>query len=399
MTSFSHSRLSSFEICPLKYKYAYIDNIKVEAEDTIETYLGSRVHEALEKLYRNLQFEKLMSLKELVAFFKREWGKNWKDTIIIVKKEYSKENYRKMGERYIKDYYKKYKPFKEGKVIGLETTDLLPLDDEGKYKFYIRIDRLMDMGSGLYEVHDYKTNTMLPKQEDLDTDRQLAMYSLWVRNEFKDFKKVRLVWHFVAFNKEIDSFRTEEQLEDLRQDVLAKIHEIEETKEFPAKVTRLCNWCLYRGLCPMWKHGQELEAKPENEFLNDPGVKLVNEYVKIKGELDTHKKEAGEKLEKLRKALIAFCEKKDASVVFGSENKISVNEYESIKFPPKNTEDRAKLIEALKKIEKFDEVVELDIYTLAKVMAAGDWDKEALDVISEFERKEKSYRLSVSKIK
>ena len=134
MTSFSHSRLSSFEICPLKYKYAYIDNIKVEAEDTIETYLGSRVHEALEKLYRNLQFEKLMSLKELVAFFKREWGKNWKDTIIIVKKEYSKENYRKMGERYIKDYYKKYKPFKEGKVIGLETTDLLPLDDEGKYK-------------------------------------------------------------------------------------------------------------------------------------------------------------------------------------------------------------------------------------------------------------------------
>lgn len=399
MTSFSHSRLSSFEICPLKYKYAYIDNIKVEAEDTIETYLGSRVHEALEKLYRNLQFEKLMSLKELVAFFKREWGKNWKDTIIIVKKEYSKENYRKMGERYIKDYYKKYKPFKEGKVIGLETTDLLPLDDEGKYKFYIRIDRLMDMGSGLYEVHDYKTNTMLPKQEDLDTDRQLAMYSLWVRNEFKDFKKVRLVWHFVAFNKEMDSFRTEEQLEDLRQDVLAKIHEIEETKEFPAKVTRLCNWCLYRGLCPMWKHGQELEAKPENEFLIDPGVKLVNEYVKIKGELDTHKKETGEKLEKLRKALIAFCEKKDVSVVFGSENKISVNEYESIKFPPKNTEDRAKLIEALKKIEKFDEVVEIDTYTLAKVMAAGDWDKEALDAISEFERKEKSYRLSVSKIK
>lgn len=399
MTSFSHSRLSSFEICPLKYKYAYIDNIKVEAEDTIETYLGSRVHETLEKLYRNLQFEKLMSLKELVAFFKREWEKNWKDTIIIVKKEYSKENYRKMGERDIKDYYKKYKPFKEGKVIGLETTDLLPLDDKGKYKFYIRIDRLMDMGSGLYEVHDYKTNTMLPKQEDLDTDRQLAMYSLWVRNEFKDFKKVRLVWHFVAFNKEMDSFRTGEQLEDLRQDVLAKIYEIEETKEFPAKVTRLCNWCLYRLLCPMWKHGQELEAKPENEFLNDPGVKLVNEYVKIKGELDTHKKEDGEKLEKLRKALIAFCKKKDVSVVFGSENKISVNEYESIKFPPKNTEDRAKLIEALKKIEKFDEVVELDIYTLAKVMAAGDWDKEALDAISEFERKEKSYRLSVSKIK
>jgi len=399
MTSFSHSRLSSFEVCPLKYKYAYIDNIKVEAEDTIETYLGSRVHEALEKLYRNLQFEKLMSLKELLAFFNREWKKNWTDTIIIVKKEYTQENYRKMGERYIKDYYRKCKPFNQGKIIGLETTDLLPLDNEGKYKFYIRIDRLMDMGNGLYEVHDYKTNTSLPKQEDLDRDRQLAMYSLWVKSEFKDFKKVRLVWHFVAFDKEMDSYRTEKQLEELRQDVVAKIHEIEETKEFPARLTRFCDWCLYKGFCPMWKHGQEIESKPENEFLNDPGVKLVNEYVKIKGEMDIYKKEAGEKLEKLREALIAFCENEGVSVVFGLENKISVNECESIKFPPKNTEDRAKLIEALKKIGKFDEVAELDVYTLAKVVASGDWDKDALDEISKFERKEKIYRLSVSKIK
>lgn len=72
-------------------------------------------------------------------------------------------------------------------------------------------------------MHDYKTGSPLPKQEELDEDRQLAMYSLWVRRRFKDFKKVRLVWHFLAVDKEMDSFRTKKELEDLREKVLEQI--------------------------------------------------------------------------------------------------------------------------------------------------------------------------------
>ncbi|MEE9165180.1 MAG: PD-(D/E)XK nuclease family protein, partial [Nitrospinota bacterium] len=231
MPSFSHSKLGTYETCRLQYKYAYIDRIKVEVEDTVETFLGSRVHDSLEKLYRNKQFEKLMSLKELLEFFNQLWKKKWKDNIIIVRKDYTQENYRKMGERYLTDYYNRHKPFDRGKVISLETKDFLPLNEERSYTFHIRIDRLMDMGEGLYEVHDYKTGLSLPEQEKLDADRQLAMYSLWVRKKFKDFKKVRLVWHYVAFDKEMDSYRTANQLEELRKEVLSKIKEIEKTEE------------------------------------------------------------------------------------------------------------------------------------------------------------------------
>jgi len=165
----------------------------------------------------------LMSLEELLEYYNKLWEENWKDTVIIVKKEYTQENYRKMGEKYLTDYYNRHKPFDRGKIIGLETMDLLPLDERGNYKFHIRIDRLMDMGNGMYEVHDYKTGSTLPKQEELDEDRQLAMYSLWVRRRFKDFKKVRLVWHFLAVDKEMDSFRTKKQLEDLRDEVLEQV--------------------------------------------------------------------------------------------------------------------------------------------------------------------------------
>lgn len=302
-----------------------------------------------------------------------------------------------MGERQLTDYYNRHKPFDRGKVIGLETKDLLSLDEDGNYKFYIRIDRLMDMGNGMYEVHDYKSSSSLPKQEELDQDRQLAMYSLWVRQHFKDFKKARLVWHFTVFDKEMDSYRTGDQLEDLRREILAEIKEIETAEEFPANVSWLCDWCLYKSICPMWRHGEQLEEKPENEYLDDPGLKLVDEYVSIKGELDQHRVEAEEKLEKLKEALIAFCEKEGVSVVFGSDNKITVKKYDYVKFPGKNTKERDELIEALRSIDKLDDVSELDIYALARVLKNKEWEERELDLLSKFETKEKSYRLSVSK--
>jgi putative RecB family exonuclease len=397
MPSYSHSKIGAFEACQLQYKFAYIDKVKVEAEDTIETFLGSRVHEALEKLHRDLRFEKLMTREELLSYFNKIWRENWKDSVIIVKKDYTADNYRKMGERQLTDYYNRHKPFDKGRIIGLETQDFLPLDQEGKYKFHIRIDRLMDMGNGLYEVHDYKTGSSLPKQEDLDRDRQLAMYSQWVKQNFKDFQKVRLVWHYLAFDKEMDSYRTKKQLDDLQKDVLERIKEIEAAEDYPANVSWLCDWCLYKPICPMWSHEVELEQKPENEYLNDPGLKLVDEYIRIKGELDEHRKEAEEKLDKIKEALVSFCRKKRIQVVSGSQNRITVKEYESIKLPAKNSDERAELILVLKELGKLEEVSDLDTYALIRILGNKAWDEKELDRLSQFWTKEKNFRLTIGK--
>ena len=343
MAAFSYSRIGSFENCKLQYKFQYIDRIKVKAKDTIETYLGSIVHEVLEQLYKDKRYEKLMPVEELLEFYNQKWAENWEDSIIIAKKEYSPENYRKMGEKYLKNYYKRHHPFEEGRIIGLETKDYLSLDDDEVYKFHIRIDRLMDMGDGIYEVHDYKSGMNLSTQKELDEDRQLAMYSLLIRERFKDFKKVRLVWHFLAFDKEMDSYRTAEQLEALRKKILEKIKEIEAAKDFPPNETNLCNWCLYKDICPVKKHEASLEEKPVNEYLNDPGVKLVDEYARIKTEYDSNRKEAEEKLAKLKEAILAFSEKEKVLVIFGTENKISIRESEYYRFPGKNTKERDEL--------------------------------------------------------
>ena len=389
--------MSTFETCKLQYKFAYIDRLKVEREDTVETFLGSLVHEALEKLYLDLQYEKLVSLDELLESFNQDWARCWNDSIVVVKKEYSPENYRKMGEKYLRDYYQRHEPFQEGKVLGLETKNFLALDHEGLYKYHIRIDRLVDRGAGVYEVHDYKTNKKLPSQEELDQDRQLAMYSLWVRNQFKDFRKVRLVWHFLAFDKEMDSERSAEELEQLRLDILGKIKEIESTEEYPATVTALCNWCLYRDVCPMWKHQAALEVKPENEYLNDPGLKLVDEYVRAKEDWDIYKKEADVKLDNLKEALIAFCEREGLSAVAGTEKKVVLSKSRTLKLPGKNTPERREMEGFLKDVQKYREVTCLDTFALAKFIQQGKWDEAILTELDRYTSEETSYRLNISK--
>jgi len=397
MAVFSVSRIGAYDTCPLQYKYAYLDCLEVEAKDTIETFLGQRVHEALEKLYRDKRHEKLLSLEEWLAYFDKIWEEHWSDSIIIVKKDYTPENFRQMGKRYLSDYYNRYKPFDRGKVLGLETKDILALDETGHYPFHIRIDRLVDMGGGVYEVHDYKTSSGLPKQEDLDADRQLAIYALWVKRRFKDFGQARLVWHFLAFDKEMESWKTADELEQVREQLLTRVKEIQEGREFSPVVSSLCDWCVYKPVCPMWKHGVETGQMLKNEYLNDPGVQLVDEYVKTKNESDSFCRDSEEKIEKLKQALIAFCQKEGVSVVFGSENKITVKEQELLKFPPKNTAEREELISALKRIGKWDEVVDLDVNALSRILKKGEWPEHELEVLRSFGSQETAYRLSVGK--
>ncbi|MBS3124586.1 PD-(D/E)XK nuclease family protein, partial [Candidatus Woesearchaeota archaeon] len=93
MTQYSHSKLGTFQQCKQKYKFQYVDKVKVESKDTIETFLGGLVHKTLEKLYKDLKFQKLNTKEELLNFFKECWNKEFNDKILIVKKDYKKENY------------------------------------------------------------------------------------------------------------------------------------------------------------------------------------------------------------------------------------------------------------------------------------------------------------------
>jgi len=384
MTVYSHSRISTFENCPYKYKLQYIDKIKVEAPTIIEAFMGDLVHKVLEKLHRDLQLHKINSKQELLSLFKDLWEKGFSEDIIIAKKEYTWKNYFTVGEHCISSYYAHYKPFDDMTVIGLETQDKLTLPDGNKW--HVRIDKLGFNGTTYY-VSDYKTNSKLKTQEEADLDRQLAMYSLWVKDKFPDAEKIILKWYMLAFDKEIVSQRTEDQLESLQKEIMNLIKKIESTEEFPRKISGLCNYCVYKEICPSFKHELELEEKTAKEFREDDGVKLVNIYAKLMSD----KKEIEAGIDKTKNELVGFSQQKGIDIVYGSNKKVSVKEIEKVIYP----EEKEAFLELLKEKGLYEENSMICTPKLSSKILKNTIDKEIIEATT----KEKDYRLSISKRK
>ncbi|NQU97918.1 PD-(D/E)XK nuclease family protein [Candidatus Woesearchaeota archaeon] len=390
MTTYSHSRISTFEQCKLKFKYNYIDKVKTEIEKSIELFLGDLVHRALEKLYKDLKFQKLNSKEEIVSFFNDLWKKEWSDDIVIVREGLTQDNYRKMGEKYISDYYEHYEPFDDTKIIGLETQDLMNLSDGNKY--HVRIDRL-EVDGTTYYVTDYKTTNTMKDQNEADSDSQLAMYSIWVKNNFSDAKKVVLKWHMLAFDKEVVSERTDEQLQQLQKEIVAKIENIESCKNFPPKKSALCDWCEFKPICPEWKHQYELEKKTEQEFKDDDGVKLVDEYSKLKAE----EKKISEQLEGLKNKIIAFGEQKAVNRVFGTDQRATIWSKEVNKFPKTTEFNYQEFVEMVKKLGLWKDFSRLDSFKLEKAFGNEEFHGEIQEILSKFAKKEKVERIYMGK--
>ena len=259
MTTYSYSRLNTFDSCPRKYHYQYVAKIKLEERfKSIEAFLGSRVHESLERLYRDRLNGKNLTKAESVSCFQEAWQKQFHDNIVIVKQEYTADDYQRVGVQCLEGFYDRHAPFDQSKTLDLEKRVFIDLHGDGRYKLQGYIDRLSQLRDGTFEIHDYKTSGSLPSQAEMDGDKQLALYQLGISDLWDDVVEVDLVWHYLRFDKEIRSRRSKDELEALKQDTVTRINAIESRGEkepnFDTNVTSLCNWCEYQSICPARRH-------------------------------------------------------------------------------------------------------------------------------------------------
>ncbi len=393
MVLYSHSRISTFLNCPYRFKLKYIEKIRPEIEQSVEAFLGSTVHETMEKLYRDMKFQKIATLKELISYFRDQWEKNWSPSILIVRKDYKPENYMKMGEKFITDYYNTHKPFDQTKTVGLEQRIVIDLNRNGKYKLQGYIDRLALTDDGTYEIHDYKTNSSLPLKEYLEEDRQLALYALAVKDSYPNARKIRLVWHFLSFNQDVMLEKTNEELEKLKLSVISDIERIESAKDFPTKKSNLCEWCEFRSMCPEWAHIARTEGLSLKNFLKEPGVSLVNRYA----ELTAKRKEIDAEMDAVKEKLTEFAKENKVTTVGGSGYAARIWSAEKFKFPGKNDEGRADLEDFLNKAGLMKDVAALDTFLLSNKMEDTDWPEEIKNAVAKFGRKELIERIYLRK--
>jgi len=396
--TYSHSQLSTYETCPQQYKLSYIDKIEVETEG-IEAFMGSRVHDALEKVYRDLKVTKLNTLEETIDFYHQDWERNWNEMIRIVRKDYSAEHYRRLGEKCITDYYKRYYPFDQGKTLGLEEYMTFPLEEEKDYWIRGYIDRVTLVDSSILEIHDYKTSNRLPTQEDVNSDRQLAFYQMGVAEKWQGIQEIRLVWHYLTFDAEIRSSRTSEDLQQLRQATLELIQRIETDRQFFPKEGPLCNWCDYQGFCPKRKHRIAVESLPPNEYLNEEGVVLVNRFVEAKERKRLFNEEIDVEIAKIEEALYAYARGNEVEAIFGSDHVAKIKMEMKEKYPLKGDPSRKALDEMIKKAGKWMEVSDLNPWMVAKIISRGSWPPSLVSRVKEFSTVEGGRSITVSTLK
>ena len=249
---YSHSRLETFERCPRQFLYRYRLNLPAESE-SIEAYLGKRVHEVLERLYRATARGQVPTLDQVQARYRQLFDDGYDpQRIRIVRVEQPLAFYRELGEHCLANYYADHYPFDRDETLGLEERVLFDLGEapSGPVRLQGFVDRVVRSRDGAVEIHDYKTGARVPSQNKVDADRQLAFYQMGLTSRFGPSRSFRLVWHFVRRGITRTSTRTQEQLDALRAETLERVERIRSEEEFPAKPTQLCRWCEYREGCP-----------------------------------------------------------------------------------------------------------------------------------------------------
>ena len=131
-TLYSHFRLSSYENCPFQYKLKYVDRVQPPLGTTIEAFVGSRVHDALEWLYRLARDGRVATKEELVQKYQALWEAKWEDEIRVIKQELEVEHYRSNGQKWVEQYWDRYQPFDQGITIDLECKVFIDLPGGGK---------------------------------------------------------------------------------------------------------------------------------------------------------------------------------------------------------------------------------------------------------------------------
>lgn len=385
---YSISRIESFEKCPLQYKYRYIDRIPLKVE-TIEAFLGTQVHEALKEFYDFIK-NKIVKPKDwLLSKYEELWTKDFSDSIKIVKTEFSAEDYYQKGKKSLIDYYDEYEPFDRTKIVKTEESIYFSLKQDGaEYSFVGILDRLdWNDQEKIFEIHDYKTSASLITQEEADQDFQLPLYQLALKSKWPEAEKAKLIWHFLLFNKQIESSRTRRQLIEIQGRVIEKIKAIEACQEFTPHKSALCEWCDFQEICPLWKHPKQVEKLEENEYRKDPGVKLVTAYSKLEDE----KKQLKEKISsiedeqaKIAEAAIELAEREEIKVIEGADKQLLVTVREELGAPTRrdNQEKWDGLRKFLIENEKYTEVSTVNNSMLNRMLKS--WPGEIVKKIKGF---------------
>ena len=260
--SFSYSRLQTFSHCPAQYRFHYLEDL-AQTATSIESFLGSRLHEALEWLYRERLAGRSVPFDGLLQVYRSQWAQHWSGQIRIADPAWQTDDYYQLGLRSLAGFYRRHRPFDQP-VTNTELVLKFDLDGDGHYLMIGVLDRLDNHGPGWWSIHDYKSGRRILTQAQANQDLQMKIYYLALLKTQEQVERVDVVWDFLRHGREVAIDRVDWSPSRVTTMIKKRIDRVREAEAQPEllrpKESILCNWCYYWEACPA-KLGQTHPAR------------------------------------------------------------------------------------------------------------------------------------------
>ena len=180
----SYSAVRTFQSCPLKYRFRYIDGLE---EDRVAASLvfGSAIHAAVEFYFtEQLSGATQPELDTLLEVYQASWNERADGTLEYGASETS-DSLHELADRMLRTFLNSELAHPEGAIIGIEEEfrgELIP----GLPNLLGYIDLLLETDDAIV-IRDFKTSRSLwnPAQADEQAD-QLLLYADLVRQVIPD---------------------------------------------------------------------------------------------------------------------------------------------------------------------------------------------------------------------
>jgi len=232
----SATAVEIYETCPLQFKFER--EWKLSRQLHAAVHYGAAVHRVLRTLYDSIRLNRRKTDDELLQLFRDDLDASG------IQDEYQRALYLKQGTEQLKEFLAGTHSGPNPEV--LHTEEWFEVQVAGT-KVAGRIDRIDRASDGSVAVVDYKTGKAR-SQEDADDSLQLSIYAMAAHQKW-GYHVSELVFHNLEGNVPVFSRRTDFQLEQARERVLAAARGIAQGN-FEAKPDYHCNFCAFRGLCP-----------------------------------------------------------------------------------------------------------------------------------------------------
>ncbi len=247
LATLSPSRASDFKTCPQLFKFRAID--KLPEPTSVYQARGTTAHLALQRLFDlpapkrtpdalyDLFREAWMELKELefnelfaTVDEEREWGI---ESLTLLANYFAIE---------------------DPQAFDPIDRELDMLEELGDMTLRGILDRMEEGPDGLV-ITDYKSGKAPPERYALPAFFALKIYALLIRQRLgRTPAKIKLMYLTGPTVYEIPV--TDTQLDAVERKVQAlwdAINRAIERDHYPARVSRLCDWCSFQAICPAWQ--------------------------------------------------------------------------------------------------------------------------------------------------